>query len=237
MGLEVALGYGYDCLGREPIIGPQKIYFSTLGNKNGHRILCGHKVLLLFTFSRLYSHPIDKASGLRCDQTIVLTGVHSCADYPTQLRRIKFYDATHDKLLVFLTNHFDLRADRLRALPLPVAGRAVLQMDQTAPAHQGFLWHFRERGQNPSLDRHRGLCAGGRCQETPESRCLALYDPTDFEPDALREDASRSSACQHRTGGRNREKQRPVEIYSHDLRTLLIYFIKASESTVFTYPH
>jgi Transposase DDE domain/Domain of unknown function (DUF4372) len=61
-------------------------------------------------YRRLYSHPIDKASGLRCDQTIVLTGVQSYTDYPSPLRRIKFYDATHDKLLVFLTNHFDLPA-------------------------------------------------------------------------------------------------------------------------------
>jgi len=61
-------------------------------------------------YRRLYSHPIDKASGLRCDQTVVLTGVQSCTDYPPPLRRIKFYDAKHDKLLVFLTNHFDLPA-------------------------------------------------------------------------------------------------------------------------------
>ena len=61
-------------------------------------------------YRRLYSHPIDKASGLRCDQTVVLTGVQSCTDYPLPLRRIKFYDAKHDKLLVFLTNHFDLPA-------------------------------------------------------------------------------------------------------------------------------
>ncbi len=61
-------------------------------------------------YRRLYSHPIDKASGLRCDQTIALTGVRSCTDYPVALRRIKFYDATHDKLLVFLTNSFDLPA-------------------------------------------------------------------------------------------------------------------------------
>jgi hypothetical protein len=59
---------------------------------------------------RLYSHPIDTASGLRCDQTVVLTGVQSCTEYPPPLRRIKFYDAQHDKLLVFLTNHFDLPA-------------------------------------------------------------------------------------------------------------------------------
>lgn len=61
-------------------------------------------------YRRLYSHPIDKASGLRCDQTIVLTGVRSRQDYPVQLRRIKFYDTEHDKLLVFLTNSFDLPA-------------------------------------------------------------------------------------------------------------------------------
>lgn len=58
-------------------------------------------------YRRLYSHPIEKVSGLRCDQTVVLTGVQSCTDYPPLLRRIKFYD---DKLLVFLINHFDLPA-------------------------------------------------------------------------------------------------------------------------------
>jgi hypothetical protein len=61
-------------------------------------------------YRRVYSHPIDKTTGLRCDQTIVLTGVRSCKDYPVQLRRIKFYDAEHNKLLVFLTNNFDLPA-------------------------------------------------------------------------------------------------------------------------------
>jgi len=61
-------------------------------------------------YRRLYSHAIDKACGLRCDQTIALTGVDSCTDYPVQLRRVKFYDAEHDKLLVFLTNNFDLPA-------------------------------------------------------------------------------------------------------------------------------
>lgn len=61
-------------------------------------------------YRRLYSHPIDKASGLRCDQTVVLSGVQSCTDYPPSLRRVKFYDAKHDTLLVLLTNHFDLPA-------------------------------------------------------------------------------------------------------------------------------
>ena len=59
---------------------------------------------------RVYSRAVDKATGLRCDQTIALTSQKACKDYPQHLRRIKFYDAEHDKHLVFLTNNFDLPA-------------------------------------------------------------------------------------------------------------------------------
>jgi hypothetical protein len=61
-------------------------------------------------YRRVYSHAIDKATGLRCDQTIVLTGLKTAGSYPIQLRRVKFYDAEHDKLFVFLTNNFALPA-------------------------------------------------------------------------------------------------------------------------------
>jgi hypothetical protein len=61
-------------------------------------------------FRRVYSRPVDKATGLRCDQTIQLTTPKSSHGYPDPLRRVKFYDAEHDKRLVFLTNHFDLPA-------------------------------------------------------------------------------------------------------------------------------
>jgi len=59
---------------------------------------------------RVYSRAVDNATGLRCDQTIALTAPKACKDYPQHLRRIKFYDAEHDKHLVFLTNNFDLPA-------------------------------------------------------------------------------------------------------------------------------
>ena len=61
-------------------------------------------------FHRVYSRAVDKATGLRCDQTISLTAPKACKDYPQYLRRIKFYDAEHDRYLVFLTNNFDLPA-------------------------------------------------------------------------------------------------------------------------------
>ena len=61
-------------------------------------------------FRRLYSHPVDKNTGLRCDQTVVLTGFYSAQYYPDKLRRIKYYDAETNKRFVFLTNNFSLPA-------------------------------------------------------------------------------------------------------------------------------
>ena len=63
-----------------------------------------------FQFKRRYSHPVDKSTGLRCDQTIITTGVGTAKDYPIPLRRIRYYDADTDKSLVFITNNFDLPA-------------------------------------------------------------------------------------------------------------------------------
>ena len=54
--------------------------------------------------------PVDKTTGLRSDQTIVLAGPKSSRLYPVPLRRIAFYDAEHQRRLVFLTNNFALPA-------------------------------------------------------------------------------------------------------------------------------
>ena len=67
-------------------------------------------------FCRLYSHPIDVASGVRCDQTISLTGQRSATDYPDKMRRIRFYDVEQKRALVFLTNNFALPAVTIAAL-------------------------------------------------------------------------------------------------------------------------
>ena len=61
-------------------------------------------------FRRLYSHPVDKSTGLRCDQTIVLTGANSARDYPDKLRRTRFFDIETEKDLTFLSNNFLLPA-------------------------------------------------------------------------------------------------------------------------------
>jgi hypothetical protein len=59
---------------------------------------------------RVYSRPVDKTTGLRCDQTIRITGLRSCDYYPQYLRYVVFYDATTDKRLRFFTNNFELPA-------------------------------------------------------------------------------------------------------------------------------
>jgi hypothetical protein len=61
-------------------------------------------------FRRLYSHPVDKTTGLRCDQIIKVTGKNARMVYPDKLRRIKFFDKTKSKTYVFLTNNFELDA-------------------------------------------------------------------------------------------------------------------------------
>jgi hypothetical protein len=61
-------------------------------------------------FRRRYSHPVDTSTGLRSDQTIVLTGTDSADDYPAPARRIHFFDEEHGRHLAFLTNHFGLPA-------------------------------------------------------------------------------------------------------------------------------
>jgi len=57
---------------------------------------------------RLYSRPVDKATGVQCDQTIMLTTRKSVARYPDKLRRVRYRDPKTGKRLVFLTNNFAL---------------------------------------------------------------------------------------------------------------------------------
>ena len=61
-------------------------------------------------FSRVYSHKVDKSTGLKCDQTIKLTGYYQSQYYPEKLRRIKYYDKENKRVFVFLTNNFELTA-------------------------------------------------------------------------------------------------------------------------------
>ncbi|MCP4375567.1 MAG: IS4 family transposase [bacterium] len=59
---------------------------------------------------RRYSHPVDRTTGLICDQTVLLTGFYACKHFEAPLRRIRFKDPETDKALIFLSNNFTLPA-------------------------------------------------------------------------------------------------------------------------------
>jgi hypothetical protein len=91
-------------------------YIMDRGYIDFKRLHTMHQLLAFFVtraksnmkYRRLYSRPVKKSTGLRCDQTIVLT--QSFEDYPEHLRLVKFYDAENDLRLTFLTNNFSLEA-------------------------------------------------------------------------------------------------------------------------------
>jgi len=63
-----------------------------------------------FKAERRYSHPVDRTTGLICDQTVVLTVFYSRKGFEAPLRRIGYRDPESGKRLVFLTNNFALPA-------------------------------------------------------------------------------------------------------------------------------
>ena len=88
---------GYIDFARLYTITQQLAFFVTRAKKN-------------LDYYRRDSRVVDKSTGLRSDQTIVLQGPKTAHLYPTPLRRIAFYDDEHQRRLVFLTNNFDLPA-------------------------------------------------------------------------------------------------------------------------------
>jgi hypothetical protein len=64
------------------------------------------KVLL----QRRYSHAVDKSTGVRSDQTVILSSFESASAYPDPLRRVRYFDADTGKRLKFLTHNFTLPA-------------------------------------------------------------------------------------------------------------------------------
>lgn len=67
-------------------------------------------------FRRLYSRPVDKSAGLRCDQLVVLTHYLSSRKYPGQLRRIKYRDADTSRSYIYLTNALEPEAATIALL-------------------------------------------------------------------------------------------------------------------------
>jgi len=93
---------------------PGAFYIMDRGYLDFERLFVLNKCMAFFIsrskkntkFRRLYSRQVDKSTGLRCDQTIILTGVKTPDEYPEKLRRVKYFDSSTEKRFSFLTNNF-----------------------------------------------------------------------------------------------------------------------------------
>ena len=102
----------------ELLIEPGAFYIMDKGYLDFARLFRLHRQAAFFVirakrnqaYTRRKSRGIDRATGLRSDQTIVLTGPLVSRKYPEPLRRVSFYDVEHRRKLVFLTNNFSLPA-------------------------------------------------------------------------------------------------------------------------------
>jgi transposase len=90
--------------------------FTRLYNLHQQRAFLVTRAKKHMKFVAVKSRPVDKASGLRCDQSIRLTGQTTAKKYPELLRRIKYRDQETGRSLVFLTNDFELSASMIAAL-------------------------------------------------------------------------------------------------------------------------
>lgn len=103
---------------------PGAFYVMDRGYLDFERLYTLHQAVSFFVtraksnskFRRLASRPVDRSTGLICDQSVELTVFYSHQGYPERLRRIRFKDPETAKTLVFLTNHFALPALTIGAL-------------------------------------------------------------------------------------------------------------------------
>jgi transposase len=97
---------------------PGSFYILDRGYLDFERLYRLHQALAFFVirsksnlqFRRLYSHTIDKSTGVLSDQTIVLTTFYTAKAYPEKIRRVRYFDRENNKRLCFLTNNFSLPA-------------------------------------------------------------------------------------------------------------------------------
>jgi hypothetical protein len=129
------------------------------------------------SLKRLYSMPVDKSCGLRCDQIVVPTGFYLRKNYPEKLRRVVFVhsiksaDQSNDAAGI---NH-------CATVSIPMASRIIFQMDQATSTHKGILWYIRKCGEDSNLDRDICLCVDRHNKKTDKNRLEPLHNFTDFQ--------------------------------------------------------
>ncbi len=100
----------------ELVLEPGAFYIMDRGYIDYRRLYRFHQSLAFFVVRAKKNldycvrsrHPVEKSTGLRANQTIMLKGIKTAQYYPAPLRRISFFDTDTQKRFVFLTNNFTL---------------------------------------------------------------------------------------------------------------------------------
>jgi hypothetical protein len=142
---------------------------------------------------RIYSRPVDRSTGLICDQTVVLaiaatarSTLSNCAASATKTRIRQGICLHHQRLR-------SAGAHDHQALQVTLAHRALLQVDQAAPPDQGVLREKPQRRQHPDLDRHFRVPDHRHRPEAAWHRAGSLHFATDPESLSFRANPARTS--------------------------------------------
>jgi len=137
---------------------------------------------------RVYSMPSDRATGVLCDQRVMLNGYYSSKHYPEHLRRIRYRDPETGKSLVFLTNNTALPALSIAAL---YKGRWQVELFfKWIKQHlriKRFLGNSENAVKTQNLVRRRYLRAHRYRQKATSTRYLNVHLPTDSLGVGIRE--------------------------------------------------
>src|SRR4249920_1205024 len=204
--------------------GPRLHRFRTLGAaERGGQFLCHSRQVQsqspapLFPQGRQKHRPDLRPNGDA--HRLLLAPRLRCATEKNQIQRSRDWEnsgLSHKQLCPAGSDHYS-------ALPLSLAGRVVLQVDQATSAYQSFLRHHRERGQNSNLDRDLGLRAHSHRQKTAQLIGQSLRTPTDFEHHCLRESFSYSTTYPMRTSQPINDSSKPIEFVQITLGHLWYY--------------
>jgi hypothetical protein len=147
---------------------------------------------------RRYSHPVDRTTGVIFDQTLVLQGYQFAKDYPESLRGIRYKDPETGRQLLFITNNTALPALKICALyKARWQVELFVSLDQAASEDKVVLRDLRERCEVADLDHRVGLRARRHRQEAACSVAQPLRNPTDSQPQPVRENPNGCSTYAH----------------------------------------
>ena len=165
-----------------------------------------------YQFKRQTSRPVDRSTGVRCDQTVRLSGPLTTRRYPAPLRRIAHFRRREGSAAGIPNQPFSpARPDHCPTLSSTLAGRIVLPLDQTAPAHQDLLRHLGERRQDSGVGCALRLRPGGDCQKAARARPEPLQNSPNSQRHEFRKNSDFTGILQfHRWASRCRSLY-PIE--------------------------